>query len=266
VAGAGGVCAQQDLDVFDVLGGDLLERRLGDGDLVGGGARARVAGPKLAGQRLARLVEVGEQRMKAEAALEVARCALLVGVRTDQRRVDVDRRLLGRPCELPSARPRVGVRGPQRSSPPSSRASWSITRNAVESEATAPNSGAWSRTARRSARQSPPSASITARSRTTRPGSWPERRSRSPASTLDSAWVKPVLPATCESSADPACETNPPPSAVTSTVKLRPSHCTFKVILLSSLFDSRQAEESLLSRTLRRPGYGRALAFVHDRG
>ncbi len=39
------------------------------------------------------------------------------------------------------------------------------------------------------------------------------------------------------------------PSARTSTVKLRPSRCTFKMNLPSSLFDSRQAEESLLRRT-----------------
>jgi ABC-2 type transport system ATP-binding protein len=46
------------------------------------------------------------------------------------------------------------------------------------------------------ARQSPPSASITARSRTTSPGSCPPRRCRSPASCRESARVRPVLCAT----------------------------------------------------------------------
>jgi hypothetical protein len=33
------LCAVRSLDVLDVLGGDLLERRLGDRDLVSGGVR-----------------------------------------------------------------------------------------------------------------------------------------------------------------------------------------------------------------------------------
>ena len=84
-----------------------------------------------------------------------------------------------------------------RSSPPGSRAIASITRNAVASEATAPNSGAWSRTVRRSHNASPPSASMTARSRITRPGSCPPRRRRNPPSPSDNARVSPVLSATC---------------------------------------------------------------------
>jgi len=45
MAGAGGVDPEQQLDVGDVLGGDLLDRGLRDGDLVGG----RV-GPALPGR------------------------------------------------------------------------------------------------------------------------------------------------------------------------------------------------------------------------
>lgn len=42
-----------------------IECLLGDGDLVLGGIRAGVARPQLAGERLACLVEVGKQRVKA---------------------------------------------------------------------------------------------------------------------------------------------------------------------------------------------------------
>ena len=52
-----------------------------DRDLIGGGVGAGVAGPQHAGQRLAGLVAVGQQRVKAEAALEVAGRALLLGMR-----------------------------------------------------------------------------------------------------------------------------------------------------------------------------------------
>ena len=72
VGGAGRVAAQEDLDLLDAIGGDLLERRLGDRDLVRRGVGAGVAGPQDGGGGLARLVEVGEQGVKAEATLEVA--------------------------------------------------------------------------------------------------------------------------------------------------------------------------------------------------
>ena len=134
----------------------------------------------------------------------------------------------------------------------------SITRKAVEPEATGPNSDAWSRSARRSARQSPPSASITARSRTTRPGSCPERRSRTRARPRESALVSPLRSASSASSPLPACDTRPSPSALTSTVNLRLSRCTLKVILLSLGTGLPQPAESLLSRTKSRPGSGRA--------
>src|SRR3954447_3041664 len=128
-----------------------------------------------------------------------------------------------------------------------------ITRKAVASDATGPNSGSCSRTARRSARQSPPSASITARSRTTRPRSCPPRRSRILARPSDNAAVRPSLSAASANSPAPACDTSPSPSDATSTVKRRPSRDTLKVILPSRGFDLRHAEESLLNRTVRRP-------------
>jgi hypothetical protein len=114
-----------------------------------------------------------------------------------------------------------------------SRAIASTVRQAVASEATAPKSGSWSRTARTSERCSPPEASITARSRTTRPGSWAPRRSRIGARPFESASVSPIRSAVSANRATPAWETTPSPSAVTSTVNSRPSCCTFMVILLS---------------------------------
>ncbi|MCA1698524.1 MAG: hypothetical protein LC790_06305, partial [Actinobacteria bacterium] len=54
---------------------------------------------------------------------------------------------------------------------------------------------------------------------------------------------------------------------MTSTVTGRPSRTTFKVNLPSSIFDRRQAEESLLSRTFPRPPPGRgARPLLHAQG
>jgi hypothetical protein len=66
VAGSRGVDAQQDLDVLDVLGRDLLQRGLGDRDLVDGGVGAGVAGPQHPGQRLAGLIAIGQQRGESQ--------------------------------------------------------------------------------------------------------------------------------------------------------------------------------------------------------
>ncbi len=69
--------------------------------------------------------------------------------------------------------------------------------------------------------QSPPSASITATSRSTRPGSCADRRSLVNPNASDSASVSPARSANSTSNATPACDTNPSPSAVTSTVPKR---------------------------------------------
>src|SRR4051794_18602489 len=129
----------------------------------------------------------------------------------------------------------------------------SITRNAVDRDATSPNNTAWSVITARSDRQSPPSASTTARSRTTWPGSWPPPRWRSGRNRADSARVSPVFSATPTSNALPACDTKPSPSDVTSTVKRRPSRITFKVTLPSSHLGPRHTEECRLRRTVQRP-------------
>jgi hypothetical protein len=94
VGSPGRVAAQQDLLVLDELAGQPGERAIEHADVVAGVVGAGVARPQQAGQRLTPggpvgAVEVGEQRMKAEAALVGAGRPVLVGVRGDQRRVDV---------------------------------------------------------------------------------------------------------------------------------------------------------------------------------
>ena len=59
---AGRVGAHEDLELLDLLDGDLLQRLLDDRDLISGGVRAGVAGPQDRGQRFAGLIAVGQQR------------------------------------------------------------------------------------------------------------------------------------------------------------------------------------------------------------
>ena len=58
-------------------------------DVIGGGVGGGVAGTQQAGQRLARLGEITEQRMEAEAALVVAGRFFLLGVGGDQGGADL---------------------------------------------------------------------------------------------------------------------------------------------------------------------------------
>jgi hypothetical protein len=84
--------AQHDLglQVGDNLARGLLERLLKHRDLVGGAVRAGVARAQHRRQRLAAVVQIGQQRVKREAALEVDPGAFLLGARANERRVDVD--------------------------------------------------------------------------------------------------------------------------------------------------------------------------------
>jgi acyl-CoA synthetase (AMP-forming)/AMP-acid ligase II len=64
---AGRVGAHNDPSVLDDIVGDLLERGVDDGDVVGGGVRASVPRPQEAGERLARAVQeraAGETRSR----------------------------------------------------------------------------------------------------------------------------------------------------------------------------------------------------------
>ena len=91
----------------------------------------------------------------------------------------------------------------------------SSTRHAVGSDATDPNRSGWSRSTLRSDRLVPPSATITARSTSTRPGSWAERRWRVGAMAADRPAVSPSASATSASNRLPAWAATPVPSEVT---------------------------------------------------
>ena len=141
VRGAGGVCAHQDLDALDVLGRDLLKRPVEHRHVVGGGVRAGVPRPEHRAERLPGLISVGVQRVKPVAALVVAgrlpsfsECAVIsvasMSIVKDS----------GAPCNSQN-RPRARACAERNASnSPGSDATRSTTRNAVESDATAPNS------------------------------------------------------------------------------------------------------------------------------
>jgi hypothetical protein len=128
------------------------------------------------------------------------------------------------------ARPRAwarAARSPAR--PSSSAATCSTTRQAVAVEATGPNSSGWSRRTARSLRQSPPSASITARSRSTAPTSWRRRGVWPRPARHDSAALSSSRSASSASSVAPAWLTTPSPSQVTSKRGRELVACTRKV-------------------------------------
>ena len=108
--GPRGVGAQQQLDLLHVLLGNLLECLISDGDLIAGRVRAGVARTQDPRQRLAALVAVGQQGVKAIPALEVASRAVLLRVRSHERGVQLDRHPLGLHAKLPGVRAGLRVR------------------------------------------------------------------------------------------------------------------------------------------------------------
>jgi hypothetical protein len=114
VRGAGRVAAHQDLKVLDVLDRDLREREVQHCLVVLRGVRARVPRPQHATQRLPGLIDVRLQRVEAIPALVIASGPFLLGMRRDQRRVDVDRQPLGHTGKLPEPLACPSVRHPQR--------------------------------------------------------------------------------------------------------------------------------------------------------
>jgi hypothetical protein len=113
-----------DLGLLDHLARELLEREFDDLDVVAAVLAPALRGPQHARQRLPALVEVGQQRMQAEAALQGAGGAVFVGVGADQRRVKIDHDALGRRARIPSvlsrlARPCQSTSGASRAATPS---------------------------------------------------------------------------------------------------------------------------------------------------
>ena len=193
--------------------------------------------------------------MKPEAALERAGRALLLGVRGDQRRVDVDHDPLGRRARRPSAFARARARAARNaSSSPGSRGD----RGRSPETPSRPT-----RPARTAAPDRAPRAGPTD-SRRRRRASPPDRGSPGPDRAGRAARARPPARPTAPRSARPGrpprpatprrrATPDPSPSAATSTVKRRPSRCTFKVNLPSSVLRLRQPAESLLRRTVQRP-------------
>jgi hypothetical protein len=169
---AGRVAAHEDLDTFDVLLWDLTEREVKHCLVILGCVRARVPRPPYHTQRLSGLIGVGLKWVKPEPALVVVGSLLLSGCTVMSVAFTSIVKDSGAPCCQKRSRAcACALRSA--SSMPGSRAIFSISRYVVESEATMPNSASWSRTLPMSDTHSPPSASITTRSRITRLGSWP---------------------------------------------------------------------------------------------
>ena len=89
VAGTGGVAADQDVVAVAVGVGDLRQRLVEHGDVVGGGVRPGVARAQQPGQRFAGGVEEAQQRVVAERLLPGLGRRLLLGVAEHDRGVQV---------------------------------------------------------------------------------------------------------------------------------------------------------------------------------
>jgi hypothetical protein len=120
-------------------------------------------------------------------------------------------------------------------------------RQAVGTEATLPNSSGWSRRVARSLTQSPPSASMATRSRSTWPRSWAPARTPRLARRPSSA-VSPSRSASSPSSAAPTWLQMPWPSATTSNRGRVLVACTCRVTLLVGGCDRQTAASSLVGR------------------
>jgi hypothetical protein len=106
----GRIGSHEDRDHLDLLVGDLRERPVDHGDVISGGVRAGVPRAQQHRERLAGFVRVGVERVEPIPVLVVPGCLLLLGVRGDQRRVDIDRQGFRCPVQIPEPRPCAGVR------------------------------------------------------------------------------------------------------------------------------------------------------------
>src|SRR6476661_8832149 len=127
----------------------------------------------------------------------------------------------------------------------------------VGSEATAPNNSGWARMTAASARQSPPSAIVTARFSTVSPGSCTDRAGRHGLNACESSLASPLTWADSSNSAAPADEINDSPPDSTPTPPQRLGF-TYGVPFSypeigpsTSPLDLRQAHFPLLDRHFR---------------
>jgi hypothetical protein len=216
VAGAGGVGTDQHRLVPRGRG-ELREREIGQLDQIGGGVGGGVAFPQDRGQRLGSAisaVQEGQQRVEPKPPLNVPVAPSLsewASTRVASKSTSSSS-LAG---QAPAAQARVracALAARRPASPSGSVPARSMARQAVAVEATAPNNSGWSRRTARSLRQSPPSASITARSRSTLPAWWRCRRAGCLPACHASALVSSSRSASSHSNATPAWPTTPAPS------------------------------------------------------
>lgn len=225
--------------------------------------RSGIARPQDPDQGLAGVVQEAEQWVVAEATLVGRGGLFLLGVAGDQGGIDVqDQTGQFTPSGLRGGYGVSGLVGLQpgdiAGSGPRCRRAFraavlmpASTRQAVGVEATGPNTSRWSRSTARSAIASPPSASVTARSTATRPGSCPVPRGRSRHRASEKALVSVVASARSASRREPAWLTTPCPSALTTSLGRDRVVCTQKVPYCWNDWDLKQASSLQLRRHLR---------------
>ena len=209
--------------------GDLRQRLVQDGDVVGGGVRPGAARAQQPGQRLAGVVQEAQQRVVAEGLLP--RRGRLTPSRSGRSRSwrpdpAPARGSAGPPPSRPAAAPRVSAacahansraRGPGRPQPSQRR-----RRRCRPAPATRSGPRPPARTGR-PGRAAPPGRRSPHRRRRASPPGRPRpgpghdraRRCRNPASASPNASVNPVASARSASSRAPAWPTTPRPSALT---------------------------------------------------
>ena len=241
VAGAGRVAADQDVVAVAVGVGDLRQRQVEHGDVVGGGVRPGVARhgadrPALRRWRRGSTAAGGSRSVffhvlaacsfsEWQTTIVASRSSTSPGIAYPATVEDSSRPVSAACAQATS---RACARAARRAASAASSSAAS-TRHAVGSEATGPNRSGWLRSTARSEIASPPSASITARSTATRPGSCPESRCRNGASASDIAADRPVASARSASSRAPAWPTTPRPSAVTTILGREEVRFTLRV-------------------------------------
>jgi len=97
---------------LQVLGGDLRQRQPQHVEVIAGGVRPGVPRSENRRQRLADLIQPAPERMKPVPVLVVPGHQLLIGVRGQQRRVDVERQRVRPGARVPHPRPRCCAGGP----------------------------------------------------------------------------------------------------------------------------------------------------------
>ena len=180
-----GACAVgTDQQLAAVGGGDLGDRVGQHLDVVGGRVRPGVPGTELRGEELLGVVAPHPERMESEGPLEGGRSVLLLTVRDHDRGVDIehDQVVAQVGAGDPAGRDTAGTTGTRRGDGPEPARSAiffnrpgvtaSSVRHTVGGDATGPSTPDWWRSTSMSTIASPPSASITATSVSTRPRSW----------------------------------------------------------------------------------------------